>query len=79
VTSLTQDGVTVALGAPGTYRLAIRYTPYWHASSGCVTRAADGMTFLAVRRPGRVRLRFRFDAERALDALAGSPGLRCGA
>ena len=77
VTSLTQDGVTVALGAPGTYRLALRYTPYWTASRGCVTRAADGMTFLTVRRPGHVRLRFRFDAERALDALVGPTGLGC--
>ena len=78
VTSLTQDGVTVALGAPGTYRLAIRYTPYWRATSGCVTRAADGMTFLTVRRGGRVRLRFRFNADRALDALVGPAGAACG-
>jgi hypothetical protein len=44
--------------AAGSYRLAVRFTPYWRVDAGgvCVERAPDGMTTLVVRRPGRFAL-----------------------
>jgi hypothetical protein len=72
VLALTQTRVTVRVGAPGLYRLAVRYSPYWHASTGCVRKGKDGMVRLDTPRAARISLRFRVDAERALEALAGS-------
>ena len=28
--------LVVAVSVPGTYRVRIRWSPYWHSSSGCV-------------------------------------------
>src|SRR5262249_23841238 len=72
VLALTQTRVNVRVGARGLYRLAVRYSPYWHASTGCVRKGKDGMIQLDAPRPARISLRFRVDAERALEALAGS-------
>jgi len=55
----------------GTYRVAVRHSPYWRASTGCLARGADGMVRLTVARPATVRLGFDVDASRALAALAG--------
>jgi hypothetical protein len=52
------DRVTVRTGAPGAYRLGVRWSPYWHASAGCLTQAADGMMRLTTTRPGPATLRF---------------------
>jgi hypothetical protein len=40
--------------APGSYRLRVRYTPYWEVAQGdvCLEEATDGMTVVRVRRPG---------------------------
>jgi len=44
--------------APGRYRLRVHYMPYWRVRAGgvCLSRTADGMTALQVRRPGRFLL-----------------------
>jgi hypothetical protein len=46
ITSLGHDRVEGEVGAPGTYRLAVRWTPTWRVRSGdvCVEEAPDGMT-----------------------------------
>ena len=56
--SLTENGAVLDVARAGTYRVAIRYTPYWGVVPGCVRPARDGMTRLAVpaRRPGDARL-----------------------
>jgi hypothetical protein len=72
VVALTQSRVDVRVGAAGVYRLAIRYSPYWKASTGCVLKGEDGMVRLAVQRPAEVALTFDVDAGRALRTLAGS-------
>jgi hypothetical protein len=77
VVTLTEGGLLLGLGAPGTYRVAVRYSPYWRASSGCVGRSADGMTVVTTPRAGRVALDFRVDAKRALDVLDGRAGSSC--
>ena len=71
VVAFTQTTVTVALAQPGRYRLAVRYSPYWEASAGCLARGKDGMIRLTVRRAATVALHFHVDAGGALSALAG--------
>ena len=75
--SLTENGAVLDVARAGTYRVAIRYTPYWGVVPGCVRPARDGMTRLAVPRAGRVTLGFRWTAERALDVVAGAPASDC--
>jgi hypothetical protein len=67
--------IVVAVRKPGTYRVRVRWSPYWHASNGCVTRTRDGMTALAVRDRGLVELSFDVSVKRGLETLAGTiPG-----
>jgi hypothetical protein len=72
VLRLTQTRVRLEVARRGLYRLAIRYSPYWSASSGCVLKGRDGMIRLAEARAATVTVRFSVNAERALHALAGS-------
>src|SRR5436190_1327976 len=64
---------TIALQVPrpGTYRLAVTYTPYWESQTACLTRAPDGMTRLVVQHRGLVLLHFAVTPRRALDTIAG--------
>jgi hypothetical protein len=55
----------------GRYRIAVRWSPYWHTSSGCLTEGKDGMLRLVTFGPAIVRLQFQVNAERALDELTG--------
>ena len=52
------DRIAMRFTEPGTYRLAVRYMPYWEVKRGavCVGKAADGMTLLEVQRAGRLLL-----------------------
>ena len=77
VVSLTQTGAVFDVLQAGTYRVAIRYTPYWGVSGGCARPARDGMTRLTVPRAGRVTLVFSWTPERALDVIAGTPASDC--
>ena len=72
VLSLRESGMTLMLEQPGTYRIAIRYTPYWHTTSGCVSAGHDRMIRLRVKRPGPVKMTFDVDAGRALSEMTGS-------
>ncbi len=70
--------LVAVVGSPGSYRVKVRWSPYWRASSGCVAKTKDGMTRLYVRHAGLVELRFGLDVQRGLQALAGlSPLQRC--
>src|SRR3954451_145126 len=60
---------------PGSYRVRIRWSPYWHSSSGCVSRTRDGLTKITMRESGLVELRFGVSVKRGLQTLAGTiPG-----
>ncbi|HZO96317.1 MAG TPA: hypothetical protein VFB42_03000 [Gaiellaceae bacterium] len=74
VVELTQTEIALALARAGSYKVAVRYSPYFAAPGACITKARDGMTRLEVRRAGRVRLAFAVTPKRALAALAGSEG-----
>ncbi|MGZ4439492.1 MAG: hypothetical protein ACXVZN_03855 [Gaiellaceae bacterium] len=71
VVRLTQSHALLRLGRPGTYRVAIRYSPYWKASTGCVWNGSDGMMRLVAPRAGTVTLGFDVDARRVMTTLAG--------
>lgn len=73
VLALGSSSVTVALGEPGRYRLALRYSPYWASAGVCIAQRPDGMVELVAHRSGVVRLRFSVTASRAVAALAGQP------
>ena len=77
VVSLTQSRVVLDLGSGGTYSLAVRHSPYWRPSFGCIARSNDGMLRLSVPHPGRVVLKFELDPTQALRALAGQQSQVC--
>ncbi len=67
----------LSVSRPGLYRVAVRYSPYWRASSGCVFKGSDRMLRLRVSRPGMVKLAFAVNAGRALTELAGGAPHGC--
>ena len=64
--------LVVAVSVPGTYRVRIRWSPYWHSSSGCVARTPDGLTRITTREAGLVELRFGVSVTRGLQTLTGT-------
>jgi hypothetical protein len=77
VLRLNATSVLVRLSVPGIYRLAVRYSPYWHAEGVCLSRGADGMTTIAAGQPGNLELTFRVDGASALSAVVGSGSPDC--
>ena len=54
VLRLTQTRLVVQTARGGRYRLAVRWSPYWHVSRGCLAPRQDGMLELHMpRRRGR--------------------------
>ena len=72
VLGLTGTRLVVELSRPGDYRLAVRYSPYWHVDGACLIRRKDGMTTIAARHAGQLELSFRINATSALAAVGGS-------
>ncbi len=68
VLRLTGTRLVVDLPREGSYRLAVRYSPYWRAEGACLIRREDGMTAIAVDRPGRLELAFHVTPANALTA-----------
>ena len=65
--------------APGTYRVALRWSPYWRTAQGCVAKGKDGMVRVRVARTGMVDLRFALTVQGGLAAIAGAkPHGACG-
>lgn len=60
VLAFDEASLTVRTEHAGTYRIAVHWSPYWHASSGTLSRASDGMTELRATGPAIVRLTFGF-------------------
>ncbi len=56
----------------GTYRVAVRWSPYWQASTGCLARARGGMLRLRTRAAATVRIAFDVEASSLLDAFVGA-------
>jgi hypothetical protein len=69
--ALTQARIGVQVREGGRYRIAVRYSPYWRASMGCLSRGNDGMLRLQTRAARVVTIVFSVNASRALDQLTG--------
>jgi hypothetical protein len=78
VTRLGDTSMSLALGGPGTYRVAVRYSPYWSATGGCVSEGKDRMVRVQTPSGGRVVLRFDVGLGRALATLVGAGAADCG-
>jgi hypothetical protein len=68
---MTQARIGVTVRGGGTYRIAVRYSPYWHASKGCLSKGDDGMLRLTTLHARTVWIGFTVSASRALDSLEG--------
>ncbi len=77
VLGMSESRIVVRVDAPGTYRIAVRFSRYWEPSLGCAVRGPDGMIRLSVPRAGLVRLSFSPDAGAALAALTGRAARSC--
>ncbi len=69
--ALTAETLRLRVSRGGTYRIAVRWSPYWRASDGCLGRGADGMLRLRTLSARIVRLAFSVDTAHVLDTLAG--------
>ena len=74
LTVLQHAAVGGWVAAPGTYRLRLRYSPYWKVwpAGGCVRRVADGMMDITLPRGGRFSVRFPDDIADVLSRLASN-------
>jgi MFS family permease len=78
VLAVTATRMVLELPRPGSYRLAVRYSPYWQADGACLSDRRDGMTTVTASRAGRLELRFHVSAGRALaTAVAGQQSRVC--
>ncbi len=74
LTLLAHAAVEGWVAAPGTYRLRLRYSPYWgvRPAGACVRRVADGMMDITLPRAGGFSVRFADDVGEVLSRLVGS-------
>jgi hypothetical protein len=77
VLALAQTYMLLHVEAPGRYRLAVRYSPYWRVTGACLSHGKDGMIRLISRRRGLLLLRFKVDPGRALATVVGSGPAEC--
>jgi hypothetical protein len=79
VLALRESRLVVHVTQGGAYRVAVRWSPYWHASTGCLTRAGGGMLGLRTAGAGTVRIGFDVDLRSLVDAFADTaPRCRVG-
>jgi hypothetical protein len=71
VLALRESRLLLRVFRSGTYRVAVRWSPYWHASTGCLARSRDGMVELRTRSAATVRIAFDVDASSLYAAFAG--------
>jgi hypothetical protein len=64
-------GLLLHVPRRGSYRLAVRFSPYWRTFQGCVAPTADGMTRVYAFRAGSVDLDFKVNLHRGLETLTG--------
>jgi len=75
VIALRVSSLVFRVARPGTYRVAVRYTPYWTGHGVCIEKARNGMFDVRTDRAGVIRLRFAVTPPSALRTLIGSaPG-----
>jgi len=70
--ALTRESLLLRVSRGGSYRIAVHWSPYWRASSGCLARTPDGLLRLRTRDAATVRIVFDVDPLGLLRAFAGS-------
>ena len=70
----TDNRITLELARSGRYRVAVRYSPYWHASHGCIQQLKNGMTGIRTTQAGKLVLTFDITDDALLRALSESSG-----
>ena len=73
VLALGESRLLLHVSRGGTYDVAVRWSPYWHASKGCLARAPHEMLRLRTPDAGTVRVVFDVDAGSLVDAFVGTP------
>ncbi len=58
VLAFRESSLTMRVARAASYRIAVHWSPYWHASSGTLARTSDGMMELRTTGAGIVRLTF---------------------
>jgi hypothetical protein len=77
VLAFRQSRLVIRVSRAGTFGVAVRWSPYWHASSGCLVRSHNGMVELQTEKPATVRIAFDVNASSLIAAFAGqSPHCR---
>ena len=73
------DEVRGRVSGPGTYRLLVRWTPYWRVASGdvCLARARDGITAVRALREGAFSLRIEQRPSAVFGAVADDTRGEC--
>ena len=78
VVKLSDSGLILAVTRPGTHRIAVNASPYWHTTSGCVGVSRDGMILVRTPSAGRIDLTFALSAQAAVRAIAdGNAAASC--
>jgi hypothetical protein len=77
VEKLTASDIVVRADRAGTYRVAVRWSPYWRTTFGCMAPGADGMTALTLPGPGTASLDLALTASNLWRVAAGSPPPSC--
>jgi hypothetical protein len=77
LTALDRDGMTVRVTAAGSYRIAVRYSPYWRSTSGCLRDGSDGVLRLQAPGPRVVRISFRVSLPAMLSVIGALPAPAC--
>ena len=71
--------IVLLVDKPGSYRVALRWSPYWRTRQGCVSREPDGMVRLTAAHAGLIDLSMSPNLTRGLATLAGVDSKRrCG-
>ena len=79
IISLGHERIDGWVAKRGTYRLLVRYTPFWKLRRGavCLRRASDGMTLLEARRAGRFSLAIAEVSEALVRVALRREGAAC--
>jgi len=70
VLAIRESRLVLRVAQAGTYRVAVRWSPYWHTSTGCLSHSDGGMLQLRTRAAATVRIGFDIDATSLFDAFA---------
>ena len=70
--AMSEEQIVVAAATGGTDRIAVRWSPYWRTSDGCLSEGKDGMLRLTTLHARVARITFIVSADSALDTLAGT-------